>query len=137
MKTRIAHVCLETTDLETTESFYRTLGASRRFEFRNLREELIGMYMYFDDNTFIELVKVSRRREEGALNHFALQVEDIKQAHQQLVKAGIEATPCELGVDHTWMTTCRDPNGVFIELHQYTKESMQQQGGICHIDYTP
>ncbi len=137
MKTRIAHVCVETTDLEATEAFYQVMGASRRFEFRNLQEQLIGMYMYFSDNTFIELVKVGQPRTEGALNHFALQVEDVKAAHQHITEAGIEATPCELGVDHTWMTTCRDPNGVFIELHQYTEKSMQHQGGSCHIDYTP
>ena len=42
-----------------------------------------------------------------------------------------------LGGDETWMVTSRDPNGVFIELHQYDERSMQQHGGICVIDYTP
>ena len=35
------------------------------------------------------------------------------------------------------MVTCRDPNGVFIELHQYDHRSMQQHGGTCVIDYVP
>jgi len=137
MLVRLAHVCVETTDLEGTEAFYQKLGAERRFEFRNLQDELIGMYMYFAGDTYIELVKVGTARVEGALNHFALQVEDIDAAHTALLAAGIDATKKELGGDHTWMTTCRDPNGVYIELHQYTVDSMQHRGGTCCIDYTP
>jgi glyoxylase I family protein len=137
MLVRLAHVCIETTHLEATEEFYRQLGARRRFEFRNLQDELIGMYMYFGEETYIELVKVGTPRTEGAINHFALQVSDVDALRKQLLAANIEVTGKELGVDKTWMITCRDPNGVFIELHQYTPESLQQQGGTCCIDYTP
>lgn len=137
MLVRLAHICVETPDLEGTEAFYQKLGAERRFEFRNPQEELIGMYMYFAGDSYIELVKVAEPRSEGAINHFALQVEDIDLAQQTLENAGIEVTGKELGVDHTWMITCRDPNGVYIELHQYTADSMQHRGGTCCIDYTP
>ena len=137
MLVRLAHVCIETTHLEATEEFYRQLGARRRFEFRNLQDELIGMYMYFGEETYIELVKVGTPRSEGAINNFALQVSDIDSARQQLLRANIEFTEKELGADETWMISCRDPNGVFIELHQYTDDSLQHQGGTCCIDYTP
>ena len=137
MLIRLAHVCIETTDLLASEAFYRQLGASRRFEFRNPKNLLIGMYMYFGEDTYIELVLVAQPRSEGAVNHFALQVSDIDSTYEQLSAAGIELTPKELGVDHTWMTTCRDPNGIFIELHQYTDQSLQHWGGTCCIDYTP
>ena len=30
-----------------------------------------------------------------------------------------------------------NPNNVFIELHQYDEQSMQQHGGVCVIDYVP
>lgn len=137
MLVRLAHVCIETTDLPATETFYRRLGAERRFEFRNLQKELIGLYMYFGEETYIELVKVAAPRPEGAINHFALQVSDVELARQQLLQENIEVTEKELGVDHTWMITCRDPNGVYIEFHQYTADSLQQRGGTCCIDYTP
>jgi catechol 2,3-dioxygenase-like lactoylglutathione lyase family enzyme len=137
MLVRLAHVCIETTDLAASEAFYETLGATRRFEFRNLQKTLIGMYMYFGEDTYIELVLVAQPRPEGAVNHFALEVTDVNSAAAQLVAAGIEVTDKELGVDHTWMVTCRDPNGIFIELHQYTDESLQHRGGTCCIDYTP
>jgi catechol 2,3-dioxygenase-like lactoylglutathione lyase family enzyme len=137
MLVRLAHVCVETPDLEATERFYEHLGARRRFEFRNLQEVLIGMYMYFGQDSYIELVLVSEPRVEGAINHFALQVEDVDQARVQLLAAGVEVSDKELGVDNTWMITCRDPNGVYIELHQYTEQSLQHRGGTCHIDYQP
>lgn len=137
MLVRLAHVCIETTDLEASEAFYQSLGATRRFEFRNLQKTLIGMYMYFGEDSYIELVLVAEPRQEGAINHFALQVNDVDTAAAQLVAAGIELTDKKLGVDHTWMVTCRDPNGIFIELHQYTDRSLQHQGGTCCIDYTP
>jgi hypothetical protein len=35
------------------------------------------------------------------------------------------------------MITCRDPNGIFIELQQYIDKSMQLVGGICEVDYEP
>ena len=61
----------------------------------------------------------------------------VDEVRQRLVDAGIEVTEKELGVDHTWMVTCRDPNGVYIEFHQYTDDSLQFKGGVCQIDYTP
>ena len=135
--TRLAHVCIETTQLEETEAFYRKLGARRQFEFRNLEDELIGLYLRLGEDTYLELVAVGSPRPEGALAHFALQVSDIDLARSQLLAAGVDISEKELGVDHTWMITCRDPNGVFIELHQYTDRSLQHTGGTCTIDYHP
>ncbi len=57
-------------------------------------------------------------------------------AHR-LLAAGYQPGEKRLGEDHTWMVTCRDPNGAFIELHQYDQKSMQLHGGVCEIDYTP
>ncbi len=137
MVIRLAHVCIETTDLAATERFYQLLGATRQFEFRNFQDELIGMYLYFGEDTFIEIVLIgSTKPEGGALVHFALEVEDIDSLVETLTDAGVTMSKKELGVDHTWMATCHDPNGIFIELHQYTQHSLQKKGGMCRIDYT-
>lgn len=138
MVIRLAHVCIETTDLEGTERFYELLGARRQFEFRNFQDELIGMYLSFSEDTFIEVVKIaSVNASGGALVHFALEVEELDVLVARLTAAGVTMSEKELGVDHTWMATCRDPNGIFIELHQYTQRSLQKTGGMCRIDYTP
>ena len=76
-------------------------------------------------------------RAEGAVRHFAIESDDIECAATTAGAAGFEATEKRLGEDHTWMVTSRDPNGVFIELHQYDSQSMQQHGGVCLIDYVP
>jgi len=54
-----------------------------------------------------------------------------------LRRRDITVTEKKLGVDHTWMATCHDPNGIFIEFHQYTEDSLQLRGGSCCIDYKP
>lgn len=138
MLVRLAHICIEAVDLPASEAFYVQLGARRQFEFRNFQDELIGMYLYFGQDSFIEIVKISEPRSgQGALVHFALEVEDVDFVVRDLRLAGVETSDKVLGVDHTWMATCHDPNGVFIELHQYTERSLQKTGGMCRIDYTP
>lgn len=137
MIVRLAHVCIETTDLETTENFYTALGAARQFEFRNKRGVLVGMYLYFGENSYIEVIKVSEVRTEGAVRHFALEVEDVNRVYNILIERGVQATEATLESDHTLMVTCHDPNGIFIELQQYTANSMQKVGGVCEVDYEP
>ncbi|MEZ5499723.1 MAG: VOC family protein [Steroidobacteraceae bacterium] len=134
---KLAHVCIETADLEITEKFYRCLGLRRQFEFRNNDGLLIGFYLKFADRSFIEVVLVVRARPEGGLRHFAIESDDIDSVRQSLLAAGYTASERVRGKDRTWMVTTRDPNGIFIELHQYTDESMQIAGGTCVMDYEP
>ena len=134
---KLAHVCIESADLDATERFYGCLGVRRQFEFRNPDGLLIGYYLKFDDQTFLEVIRVEAVRTEGAVRHFAIESDNIDALRTRLLAAGFQATDKRLGEDHTWMVTCRDPNGVFIELHQYDHRSMQQHGGTCVIDYVP
>ena len=59
------------------------------------------------------------------------------QKYESLKKAGYAVTEKEFAGDNNWMITCRDPNGIFIELQQYIDKSMQLVGGICEVDYEP
>lgn len=137
MVVRLAHVCIETDDFKPTEEFYGYLGINRQFEFRNKQNELVGVYLSIGEDTFIEIIKVKEPKSEGNMRHFALQVEDVDETRDLLLSKGVEVTEKILGIDHTLMVTCRDPDGNFIEFHQYTEKSMQQHGGVCEIDYTP
>ena len=137
MVVRLAHVCIETDDFDPCEEFYGYLGINRQFEFRNKQNELVGVYLSIGETTYIEIIKVKNPLSKGNMRHFALQVEDVEATRELLMSRGIEVTEKELGIDHTLMVTCHDPNGNFIEFHQYTNKSMQQQGGVCEIDYTP
>jgi len=68
---------------------------------------------------------------------FASKICSYAQGYQLMRAAGYEATKEELASDHNWMITCHDPNGIFIELQQYTEKSMQLVGGVCEVDYEP
>jgi len=134
---KLAHVCIESADLEATERFYACLGLRRQFEFRNRAGLPIGYYLKFDDRTYLEVIRVEQVRDEGAVRHFAIEADDLEALRAQLLAAGFAASERHLGEDHTWMVTCRDPNGVFVELHQYGERSMQLEGGVCVLDYVP
>ena len=75
---KLAHVCIESADLDATERFYACLGLRRQFEFRNPAGLLIGFYLRFDDETFLEVIRVERVRAEGVVRHFAIESDDIE-----------------------------------------------------------
>ena len=138
MLSKLAHVCIETSDLDRTEAFYSLLGITRRYEFRNLEDELVGFYLAFPGSaTYIEVIKSRTPRSTGIVRHFSIEVDDIHAARESLIAAGIETGEAVLEKDLAWMITCHDPNGIFIEIQQYTPESMQTQGGVCRVDYHP
>ena len=137
MRTKLAHVCIETDDLERTEAFYAALGLQRRYEFRNLANTLVGFYLAFGNQTFIEVIKTGKPRQTGVVRHFAIECDDLEAAREALAKLGVESSEVVLEKDLTRMVTCHDPNGIFIEIQQYTDDSMQIKGGICTVDYVP
>jgi len=137
MITRLAHICIESRDLEATEKFYRVLGLKRQFDFRNKQNELVGFYLAFANRTFIEIIKNTTAGGEGIIKHFAIEVDDADKAYENLKNAGYAVTEKEFAGDNNWMITCQDPNGILIELQQYTDKSMQLVGGVCEVDYEP
>jgi catechol 2,3-dioxygenase-like lactoylglutathione lyase family enzyme len=134
---KLAHVCIESNDLAATERFYGCLGLRRQFEFRNPAGLLVGYYLKFDDDTFIEVIRVEGVRGCGAVRHFALESDDIGALREALLRAGFEASEKRLAEDNAWMVECHDPNGIFIELQQYGENSMQRRGGTCVVNYVP
>ncbi|HNP35931.1 MAG TPA: VOC family protein [Woeseiaceae bacterium] len=134
---KLAHVCIETTDLGATEAFYSAIGLTRRFDFNNRQGDLVAFYLAFDDNTFIEVIRNNTPKPDGIVRHFCIEVDDLDAMHARLKKAGIEVSEKKLGIDNTLMISCHDPNGIFIELQQYTDASLQLAGGVCEVDYTP
>ena len=91
MGVRLAHVCFESDDLDKTEAFYNILGIERRFEFRNLQDELVGYYLAFDNQTFIEVIKTARLAKPGLIRHFAIEVDNVDDVYDALKSNGIDA----------------------------------------------
>lgn len=135
--TKLAHVCIETQDLDKTEVFYRGLGLRRQFDFENKDGLLVGFYLAFENESFIEVILNRKPQSDGIIKHFAIETDDIDQARAAAIGAGIDVGEKKFSGDRLWMFTCHDPNGIFIEVMQYTDESMQRVGGVCEVDYTP
>src|SRR5690606_24096453 len=98
---------------------------------------LVGFYLAFDDETFIEVILNRTARAEGIIKHFAIETDNLDKLCSSLLDGGVDVSEKELAIDFTWIAKCRDPNGIFIELMEYTPESMQRAGGTCEVDYTP
>ena len=131
---QLGHICLFSEDLAKTESFYvEGLGMERVYDFEK-NSELFGFYLKAGSNTFIEVFK-GKPGEVGNINHIALEVEDIDAAIERLKHHGIDMGEKKLGGDQTWQAWLEDPNGVQIELQQYTPESYQFRGGTCIVDW--
>jgi catechol 2,3-dioxygenase-like lactoylglutathione lyase family enzyme len=124
---RIAHLCLVSNDLAATERFYtEALGLKKAFYF--LRNGVvIGFYLAVGDDNFIEVFHTDHvpNGESSAIQHFCLEVDSIDEISARVKSAGYEITSKQFGCDRSWQAWLTDPNGVKIELHEYTPESSQ------------
>ena len=134
MLKRLAHVCIHTADLDRTAAFYcGALGMERHFDFEK-DGQLFGYYLSVGDNTFIE-VFCGNPGEVGNIHHLALEVDDIDAAIRRIREHGFETGDKSLGADDSWQAWMEDPNGVKIELHQYTPGSCQIIRRTCIVNW--
>ncbi len=131
----IAHVCIEARELEASEAFYRALGLERKFAFRR-GEEVIGFYLDCGRGTFVEVFHADARPAgPSPLRHVCLEVEGLDALLERLRAAGIDAGDKTMGCDGSWQAWLTDPDGVAIELHEYTPRSAQRTGADCEVDW--
>ncbi len=134
MITRLAHVCIHTDSLDRTAAFYcDALGMDVHFGFEKDGKPF-GYYLNAGNGTFIEVFK----GEPGALGnvqHLALEVEDIDAAIMRIRDHGFEVGDKSLGADDSWQAWMEDPNGVKIELQQYTPKSCQVIRRKCMVNW--
>jgi catechol 2,3-dioxygenase-like lactoylglutathione lyase family enzyme len=124
---RIAHLCIISKDLAATESFYtNALGLKKAFYFLH-NGTVTGFYLAVGDDSFIEVFLTDQAPDgkSSAIQHFCLEVDSIDEIAARVKKAGYEITDKQLGSDKSWQAWITDPNGVRIELHEYTPESSQ------------
>ena len=132
----IAHICIVVDNLDETENFYCScLGLSKKFNF--VREgKVIGYYLSINDSNFIEVFQADNvsSDKEQPIKHVCLEVDSIDQAIDRIRNCGVSITEKQIGSDNSWQAWITDPNGIKIELHQYTDKSSQVVGSDCVIE---
>lgn len=133
---QLAHVCILARDLAETRDFYRdVLGMDVAFNFAR-EGEWIGFYLAAGGRSHVE---VFARSEAAAgrspIDHLCLEVASIEEAVAHIRARGVAITDSKLGCDDTWQAWTADPNGVRIELFEYTDRSAQVTGGDRVADW--
>jgi catechol 2,3-dioxygenase-like lactoylglutathione lyase family enzyme len=131
---QLAHICIHSRNLSETERFYcGALGLGKGFDFIR-KGALFGFYLKLGANTFVEVFE-GEPGGPGNINHFAIEVDDIDAVLERVKSHGFEAGGKKLGADQSWQAWLEDPDGVRIELHQYTADSLQLRGGTCEVNW--
>lgn len=128
---QVAHVCIFAHDLEQTEAFWSgVLGLPVAFRFTRNGGDY-GFYLTAGGRTNIEvfLKSESSFTDANQINHICLEVHSLDTAIAEIRSNGVTITDKKLGVDDTWQAWTADPNGVKIELFEYTDKSAQFVGG--------
>jgi catechol 2,3-dioxygenase-like lactoylglutathione lyase family enzyme len=132
----VAHVCLKTRDLAGTASFYcDLLGLEKVFEFKK-NGEVIGFYLQAANTTFLEVFRdenVEPADPRRTLHHFCFESDAIGPLRQRLLEHGFSAGDLILGADRALQFWVKDPNGIDIEIQQYTPESSQWSGETVEL----
>ena len=127
---QIAHVCIFANDLAETEAFYRdALGMTKIFSFTR-NGEVFGYYLDAGGDTHVEVFQKSEAEysDRNQINHMCFEVINMDEAIEHIRSLGIEARDKSNGCDDTWQSWITDPNGVKIELFEYTGNSAQFVG---------
>ena len=77
---------------------------------------------------------MSAKEQLSPFKHLCLQVEDIDKISTQLEGHGVNLSEKKLGADGSFQAWTADPDGVPIELHEYTTESSQRTGRDVCLD---
>lgn len=128
----IAHLCIRVADLEQTARFYCDgLGLKKAFDF--IRDgKVVGFYLHVGNGNYLEIFQ--REPVEAGpspIDHLCLETDSIDEVNARLSAAGYAVGEKKMGADHAWQAWLTDPDGVRIELHEYTAESCQKTGKSC------
>ena len=133
----IAHICIKSRDLEASRRFYCDgLGCLPAFDFiRNGRR--VGFYLKLSDHNFLEFFETGSNcapPADCAFAHICLEVDSIVVTSARLAAIGVKTSERKLGNDRSYQAWVTDPDGIRIELHEYTPESSQLTGNDCFLN---
>jgi lactoylglutathione lyase/glyoxylase I family protein len=134
---QVAHVCIFAKDLEETKAFYAdVLGMDVVFNFTR-DGKVFGYYLGAGGRSHVEVFhkEAAEFSEMNQINHMCFEVESMTAAVDHLKARDIAVRGPKKACDDTWQAWVTDPNGVKIELFEYTPRSAQFVGGDRVADW--
>lgn len=128
----IAHLCIRVADLEQTARFYCDgLGLKKAFDF--IRDgKVVGFYLHVGNGNYLEIfLREPVEAGPSPIDHLCLETDSIDEVNARLSAAGYAVGEKKMGADHAWQAWLTDPDGVRIELHEYTADCCQKTGKAC------
>jgi catechol 2,3-dioxygenase-like lactoylglutathione lyase family enzyme len=108
---------------EAIATYGRTFGFGEAAVLRDEKGQPTLAFIQVSRNTFIELSPTTPTRRAG-LDHFGLQVDDVKAATSALQQRGVKIDEPRAGRTVSFITSTTDPVGVRMELSELRADSM-------------
>ena len=108
---------------EAIATYGKTFGFGEAAVLRDEKGQPTLAFIQVSRNTFIELSPASATRRAG-LDHFGIQVEDVKVATTALQQRGVKIDDPRAGRTVSFITSTTDPVGVRMELSELRTDSM-------------
>ena len=124
---RLNHVGIYAKDWDETMRFYTgTLGFKEAFTFRDKDGNVTTSYLQMSKDNFFEIARATPERPAG-INHVGIQVDDIQATVAALRRRGVKVADSRTGNSKAPLTSITDPNGIRLELVEFTPESLQRK----------
>jgi catechol 2,3-dioxygenase-like lactoylglutathione lyase family enzyme len=102
------------------------LGFKEAFTFKDKDGNVTTSYIQMNKENFLEIARATPERPAG-LNHVGIWVDDIKATVASLRRRGVKVDDPRAGNSKAPLTNVVDPNGVRLELLEYTPDSLQKK----------
>jgi catechol 2,3-dioxygenase-like lactoylglutathione lyase family enzyme len=120
----INHVGIVVERMDDAIAYYtKTFGFAEAAVLRDDKGQPTLAFIQVSRNTFLELAPASVTRRPG-LDHFGLQVNDVKAAAAALKQRGMKIGEPRAGRTVSLITSMTDPDGIRMELSELGPESM-------------
>jgi len=124
----LAHVAFRVSDLDKTQAFYASiLGYEQPFSLNDGDGKTTTAFVKVNDLQYVELFQ-GDAQSQGQLDHFALYTDDLTAMRAYLQSLGMYiAKDTHKGRIGNPFLTIRDPDGHFVEILQYSSNSLTGQ----------
>jgi catechol 2,3-dioxygenase-like lactoylglutathione lyase family enzyme len=128
MITGISHACYLVTDLDRAVDFWcNKMGLKKAFDLNLRGGEVRGVFLLAGRRTFVELFEGDAVPipPNASHKHISYEVDDMEATVKTLRERGVPVTDPVRGGEGSFQAWVTDPDGIRIELQQFTDKSLQ------------